>query len=384
MPTESGLYRYLQLIYGIFRMMKKTLIYTLLAGSSLLANGVEARWVKVPVPIDYALIKNIMLNQLYTGENNTAHLWRDGKNCSYLDLSEPNVDGQQGQIRIINNVQARLGSVLGSQCVPLLEWSGRLETLQQPQLDANGSILKFPVTKAVAYDRGGQSLTIDQLQDLLKRFAEPKLAMLQIDLNESRSEIEKTLTRFVPQQNKEQLSQALSTLKFDEIKVGETGLAVNISLDLPDQLEVAPRTGPAEALTDAEMQLWQDNMHQWEAFLTDIVNFANKDARSEAVQTTLAEVLADGRAVFQNALQNDAGTEKDPVRLFFTRSWTRLSPLLRTVAKDMPGAEGLRYLTFIAATDVLYELENNIGASFGLDVSTDGLRRLARMLIAKR
>jgi hypothetical protein len=38
-------------------------------------------------------------------------------------------------------------------------------------------------------------------------------------------------------------------------------------------------------------------------------------------------------------------------------------------------------MTFIAATDVLYELEN-IGAPFGLDISSDGLRKLARILIA--
>jgi hypothetical protein len=37
-------------------------------------------------------------------------------------------------------------------------------------------------------------------------------------------------------------------------------------------------------------------------------------------------------------------------------------------------------MTFIAATDVIYELEN-IGAPFGLDISSDGLRKLARILI---
>jgi hypothetical protein len=51
------------------------------------------------------------------------------------------------------------------------------------------------------------------------------------------------------------------------------------------------------------------------------------------------------------------------------------------LAKELPEVEGLRYLTFIAATDVMYELEN-IGAPFGLEVSSDGLRRLARMLMA--
>ena len=45
--------------------------------------------------------------------------------------------------------------------------------------------------------------------------------------------------------------------------------------------------------------------------------------------------------------------------------------------------QGLRYLTFIAATDVIYELDS-LGAPFGLTISSDGLRSLARMLMAGR
>ena len=73
--------------------------------------------------------------------------------------------------------------------------------------------------------------------------------------------------------------------------------------------------------------------------------------------------------------------DNDPVRVFFTDTWGRLAPVLKTIAKELPGIQGLRYITFIAATDVIYELER-LGAPFGLDISSDGLRTLARMLIA--
>jgi len=43
----------------------------------------------------------------------------------------------------------------------------------------------------------------------------------------------------------------------------------------------------------------------------------------------------------------------------------------------------LRYMTFIAATDVVYELEN-LGAPFGLEISSDGLRKLVRMLMERK
>ena len=45
--------------------------------------------------------------------------------------------------------------------------------------------------------------------------------------------------------------------------------------------------------------------------------------------------------------------------------------------------KALQYVTFIAATDVMYELEK-IGAPFGLEISSDGLRNLARIILAKK
>jgi hypothetical protein len=95
----------------------------------------------------------------------------------------------------------------------------------------------------------------------------------------------------------------------------------------------------------------------------------------------LTEILLESRSAFQAGLKAQSPESGDPVRVFFTQTWQKLAPQLRTLAKELPEVEGLRYLTFIAATDVMYELEN-IGAPFGLEVSSDGLRRLARLLMA--
>lgn len=73
----------------------------------------------------------------------------------------------------------------------------------------------------------------------------------------------------------------------------------------------------------------------------------------------------------------------DPVRIFFTDTWEQLAPILKTITNELPGIEGLRYITFIAATDAIYELQR-LGAPFGLEISSDGLRRLARILIANK
>jgi hypothetical protein len=51
--------------------------------------------------------------------------------------------------------------------------------------------------------------------------------------------------------------------------------------------------------------------------------------------------------------------------------------LLRRASTRLPGAEALQYLTLIAATDVMYQLDS-FTRPLGLEVSAYGLRKLAR------
>ena len=55
-------------------------------------------------------------------------------------------------------------------------------------------------------------------------------------------------------------------------------------------------------------------------------------------------------------------------------------PLLREVSLDLQGDLPLQYLTFIAAGDMLQILDR-LGPDIGLEISADGLRRMARMLV---
>ena len=115
--------------------------------------------------------------------------------------------------------------------------------------------------------------------------------------------------------------------------------------------------------------------------MSKAIQQASDDTKSPELRDTLMEILLESRSAFQAGLKEHDANGDDPVRVFFTQTWQRLAPQLKTLAKELPEIQGLRYMTFIAATDVIYELEN-IGAPFGLDISSDGLRRLARILIA--
>jgi len=358
--------------------MHKNFIASFLSLLLLFAGNSRADQLSIPLQIDYSMIKKVLISQLYTGQGNSAELWNDRQGCSYLRLSNPDINGKNGQIQLLNNVQARFGTGLGGQCVTLLEWAGILETFQQPTLDSGHSVLTFPVTSVSAYDPQGHQLTIDKLQDLIKRFAEPKLAAVKIDLNEARGNIEETLAHFLPKDNAAEVKEVLKSLRFSNVNAGNDGIGIKLNLNAPAKRAVAK---PAPAFNETEQKQWQAAWQQWDAFLSSAIDQAVRDTQSPELRGTLTEILADSRAAFQAGLKQHDADSADPVRVFFTRTWERLAPVLKTISGELPGIQGLRYITFIAATDVIYELER-VGAPFGLDISSDGLRRLARILIA--
>ena len=358
--------------------MNKCSVITAFSLFMIFAKNGLADQFTLPVQLDYSLIKKALITQLYKGADNTAELWNDKQGCSYLKLSDPQVSGQKGQIKLLNNLQARFGTGLGGQCVTLFEWGGVLETLQQPTINAAQSVLSLPITKVTATDREGRSVSNNKVQELISRVAEPKLSAVKIDLNESRADIEKTVTDFLPKENVVEVKEMLNTLKFSSADANDTGVAIKLAFNAP--AKVADKK-PAPPLSDAELKQWQDNWQEWDTFLSKAIQQASDDAKSPELRDTLTEILLESRSAFQAGLKNHDSNGDDPVRIFFTHTWERLAPQLKTLAKELPEIQGLRYMTFIAATDVLYELEN-IGAPFGLDISSDGLRKLARILIA--
>lgn len=339
---------------------------------------VSAEEFNLPLHLDYSLLKYALISQLYTGAGKTANLWNDRQGCSYLKLSDPRIDGPNGHIRLLNQVHTRLGTVIGNQCLTIIEWSGRLETLQKPTISADRSVLSFPVTQATAYDAEGRRLTIGKLEQLIERYAEPKLAKLNVDLNRYRGDIERKLVPFLPKEKETEIKDILNTLKFSSVAANDNNIGINLAFNAPIK-RTSPKT--EAPLTAAEQKRWQATWQQWDEFLNKVIEQAARDTQSTELGNTLKQIQAESRSALQAGLKKHDSDTEDPVRAFFLRSWERLAPQLKTIAKQLPEAQELRYMTFIAAADVLYELET-IGRPFGLEISSNGLRRLARMLIA--
>jgi len=98
------------------------------------------------------------------------------------------------------------------------------------------------------------------------------------------------------------------------------------------------------------------------------------------VRSELFDLLLSSRHELLVALAGEPQPGVDPVRQLFLRSWDRLHDVVRRAAlSGTLEGRALRYATFLAAGDALAAVDA-AGPSLGLEISADGLRRLARLL----
>jgi hypothetical protein len=357
--------------------MKPTLSAVAFALFSI-SQAVSAQAINLPLQLDYGLINKLVANSLYKGAGNTVELWQDAQKCSSLKLANLKIDGKDQQIHLANDVHVQLGTKLGGQCIPILNWQGVLETLQQPLLNAGHTVLSLPVTQALAYDQQGHQINIKKLQDLLKSVVEPKLAGLSIDLNSLHKDMARKVSAWLPKQEAAEVSQMLNTLTFTSAEANDRGIALQLAMDAPARL---PVQAPSAALTAAEQVQWQAIWKNWQSSLSKAINNMGQDEKNQGLQATLNTLLQASGTAFQAGLTGQGKDGDDPVRTFFSQSWEKLTPQLKQFSNQMPGLEGFNYLGLIAATDVLYQLENTV-TPLGITFTSDGLRKLVRLLIA--
>jgi len=359
--------------FSLWNLFMKFVFFVVCIAAAL---PVRAEQLNLPIQLDYSLIAKLVGGSLYHGEGRSAEIWRDKNQCSFLKLANLKIDGKDEQVRLANDVEAQFGTKLGGQCIPVLIWQGALETLQQPVLSEDKAVLSLPVTQLAAYDKQGRKVNIDQLQALLKSVAEPKMGALSIDLKRVQKDLTRNVSSWLPQQETEEISRLLGTLKFNGAAANERGIDLQLGVDVPGQ---AP--APSAPLALSEQQQWQVIWQEWENSLAQAISGVGKDGKGQALQSALNGALRSARTAAQAGLTQTDLSLSDPVRDFFNQTWHDLAPELRQFSKDMPRQDGFDYLSIIAAADALYKLENKI-SPLGITFTSDGLRKLARLLIA--
>jgi hypothetical protein len=336
--------------------------------------------VKIPLRINYALLTDVLRQQLYA-QGGRAQLWNGNNDCEYLYAENPSFGQQNGAVRIDTDGYLNLGVPVGDHCLSALNWSGIIEADTVPYIA--GFALKLHVTDINLYDRNHQkSLLVGRGFDLIKSNFIPALETYSFDLTPAIHELEGLAQMAVEPADEAALHLALATIRLEPAVVaGQTGLQLTLAIDLPPQAPATPISASSAPLKPEEVAAWNTALNNWDAFLVFAIKQLGATVSDPNVRDELLNILLDSRERLVHALgEPQRITGPDPVRLLFLEEWTRLRQVIENAAaQGRLGNRSLQFLSFISAGDALFALDQ-AASTLGLRISADDLRRLARIM----
>lgn len=341
----------------------------------LISPLLQAKPLSVPLQTDFTLLRQLLVNQLFNNETLSAELLHDPNGCSEIILSDPQLSEMNRHLRIDSRLHARLAVKMMDRCLPVLNWDGYARIISAPVIKSdNPHVVYLHVVDSHLIGSNDEILTSGVLWNRAREHIHPLFDRFRLDLTSSFDELQRFLPLFLPKHSQEQIQAMLSSLQLSDIRVEPEGIYGTLNFTIET---VATSQVPEHALTEREQQLWQKKWQSMDALLTHAIKHYAATTELEELRLTLFDILMDARYRLQEALQQKQ--EQDPVRHWFIQSWSRLIPVLHRLSTENPRYATLGLVTLVTASDALQTLDT-LGPAFGLDISLDGLRRLARLM----
>ena len=342
------------------------------------ARPVAAEIVRLPVTIDYPLLQNLMINKAFRERNESVVLVNEGSGCLYLALAHPRIVEEKGFVRLEIEITAHAGTPLGSECLMPLAWRGFLVLYQQPVINSQTWQLSFRTSRSGLFDADHQPVNLGGvLWQLIESRVFAYLNAITIDLAPPVNNLKEFLFPMFPPQVRQQTQAMLDSLRAGEPVITPEAIKLDILADVKEiyKPEDARLT---ETLSGKELEEVVAVWENWDALLSFMVATTAKDVLSPEERQILMDVLLETRYSFLDSLGNHAVTH-DLVRVQFANAWKQLAPIFRNHITADASPQKIGYFSFFTAADALIVLDG-LGPTFGIEVSRNGLIRLARML----
>ncbi len=342
------------------------------------AAQASASLIEVPLKIDLRHLQGVVAQALDLDAEGRGELVAD--TCNRVELAEPVLGSGEDALDLSLAVSVHSGAMAFGRCTGPRPIDARFHVRLSPGVDAAGHAVKFePVGAEIRRADGSAGLLARAASQLADRLIVPRLAAIEIDVSESLLAIDELVMEFLPA-TAERPSPLAERARLSTVNMAEDGLIAALTLGLHAAPEAQAR--PEAPLDEAELAEWQRIEDELDGFLTSIIMHLAAGLDLRDLQLDLLGVLIDSRYRIAEALADD--TEGDPVEALFLQAWEALRPVFARLDElDVGEDVDLHLAAFLAAGDALTAVQA-LGPEYGLEVSRDGLRRLARMLLAEK
>jgi hypothetical protein len=349
------------------------LLALLLLSTALRVDGAT---VTVPIELDYPLLRQLLVKQLFDTPDQSTELFNDPSGCSRIVLANPHLSGKPPNLEIVTEIKARLGvSILGG-CTKLSQWQGSAGFLGKPVIQPGATSLRLKLIDSWLVASNGGKVTSGRIWDLTKARFHSLFYRYTLDLSSSINALGMMLPDVLPLRTTQQLETIVGSLRLRDIQVLPASVDVSLGFQVE---ELAEQPRPEAELSARELEQLENRWQMMDALFTFAVKHYASATNLQELRSALLETLLDSRYRLRDALTTPRRRTNDPVRHWFLDSWKRLSPVIRRIGLEQTGPEPLLWISLLTATDALYALDR-LGPAVGLDISTDGLRRLARLV----
>ena len=345
-------------------------------------NPLGAATVELPLFLRTQILQNALAESFTPEPGKPTVLFQQGS-YNYLHISEPQLSIRDGQPYFSCNANASMGFDSLGILPSVVKWNGfvlmRLDFFVDPQWQLRYRILD----SAIYNEKGGKPVVTGFAWDLSKRFLHPRLEQYGFDLAMPQKDISNLLRACASPADSAPLEAALNTLTVGTLRASADGITVPLLLtvDNAQTKPVAPL--PTEApLGFEELEKLQQAFEPIDAFLVFTIKGLSTDLGDSLHQEQLFDLLITSRYQLLMILTGQSPVEnKDPFRQLFIDVWEQLRPIVESSSgkSGLMQKKMLRYMTFINAGDALLTLDRT-APGLGIHLTSDGLRRLARMM----
>lgn len=336
-----------------------------------------SKTVSLPLSIDYQLLRSLVVKAAFTGPGDTAVLLYEDAGCKKVTISEPTFTEQDLRVRFEVRVYVRAGVYLMGNCLMPVEWEGYLSLIQRPKINDKW-VLSFDTLDSAVYDKDHAPAKIaGVVWDFVKTSVYEYLEGITVNLAPPVSDLKSFMGRLFPPHLEARAKRMMDSMRPGEVETNPGFIRVGILTEVQETYE-KEKDQEEEVISKAEVERFIKTWEVWDSFLVYVITSLSKEPLSHADRQVLLSTLLETRYRFVTELS--ANAEKgDFVREQFISAWEQMAPVFRRHLADDPSRSLMSYLAFLTASDALSALDQ-IGPTLGIEISRNGLIRLARLL----